>query len=108
MAQAPISTHLPPDTKPTKASIAYGHRALPKLNEELRSEDLTTRQKALMALCDLMHDPEYVYQAIDIGCLESLKALLKDINDLVRIKATEVLYIMAIHTMGRSSDGKEE
>ena len=35
------------------------------------------------------------------GCLESLKALLKDNNDMVRIKTTEVLYIMATHNVGR-------
>ncbi|KAB0407360.1 hypothetical protein E2I00_016726, partial [Balaenoptera physalus] len=89
MAHAQISKYLPPDINPTQAAIAYGCRALPKLNEELQSEDLLTRQKALMALCDLMHDPEHVYTAIRIGCLESLKALLKDTNDLVRIKTTE-------------------
>ncbi|XP_008695740.2 radial spoke head 14 homolog [Ursus americanus] len=97
MAHARSSMYLPPDINPAQAAIAYGCRALPKLNEELQSEDLLTRQKALMALCDLMHDPEHVYVAIDIGCLESLKALLKDNNDMVRIKTTEVLYIMATH-----------
>ncbi|XP_061025757.1 radial spoke head 14 homolog [Eubalaena glacialis] len=101
MAQAQISKYLPPDINPTQAAIAYGCRALPKLNEELQSEDLLTRQKAVMALCDLMHDPEHVYTAIRIGCLESLKALLKDTNDLVRIKTTEVLYVMATHNVGR-------
>lgn len=101
MAQARISMYLPPDINPTQAAIAYGCRALPKLNKELQSLDLLTRQKALMALCDLMHDPEHVYIAIDIGCLESLKALLKDADDMVRIKATEVLYIMATHNVGR-------
>ncbi|KAM8918512.1 radial spoke head 14 homolog isoform 1-T2 [Lycaon pictus] len=101
MSHARVSTYLPPDINPAQASIAYGCRALPKLNEELQSEDLLTRQKALMALCDLMHDPEHVYAAIDIGCLESLKALLKDNNDMVRIKATEVLSIMATHNVGR-------
>ncbi|XP_006750181.1 radial spoke head 14 homolog, partial [Leptonychotes weddellii] len=101
MAHARISMYLPPDINPAQAAIAYGCRALPKLNEELQSEDLLTRQKALMALCDLMHDPEHVYVAIDIGCLESLKALLKDSNDMVRIKTTEVLYIMATHNVGR-------
>lgn len=35
------------------------------------------------------------------GCLESLKALLKDTNDLVRIKTTEVLCVMATHNVGR-------
>ncbi|XP_006908756.1 radial spoke head 14 homolog [Pteropus alecto] len=101
MAHARISTYLPPDIDPTQAAIAYGCRALPKLNEELQSEDLLTRQKALMALCDLMHDPEHVYVAINIGCLESLKALLKDTNSMVRIKTTEVLHIMATHNVGR-------
>ncbi|KAM7234618.1 hypothetical protein CapIbe_014776 [Capra ibex] len=101
MADAKISTYLPPNVNPTQAAIAYGCRALPKLNEELQSDDLLTRQKALMALCDLMHDPEHVYTAISIGCLESLKALLKDTNDLVRIKTTEVLCVMATHNVGR-------
>ncbi|XP_006157240.1 radial spoke head 14 homolog [Tupaia chinensis] len=101
MADARISMYLPPDVNPAQAAIAYGCRALPKLNEELQSEDLVTRQKALMALCDLMHDPEYVYEAINIGCLKSLKALLKDDDDMVRIKTTEVLYIMATHNVGR-------
>ncbi|KAM5226596.1 radial spoke head 14 homolog isoform 1-T4 [Hipposideros larvatus] len=101
MAHARIAMYCLPDINPTQAAIAYGCRALPKLNEELQSEDLLTRQKALMALCDLMHDPEHVYIAIDIGCLESLKALLKDTNNMVRIKATEVLCIMATHNVGR-------
>ncbi|XP_070132124.1 radial spoke head 14 homolog isoform X3 [Equus caballus] len=101
MASAQISMYLPPDVNPSQAAIAYGCRALPKLNKELQSEDLLTRQKALMALCDLVHDPEHVYVAIDIGCLESLKALLKDTNDMVRLKTTEVLYIMATHNVGR-------
>ncbi|KAI4557588.1 hypothetical protein MJT46_014267 [Ovis ammon polii x Ovis aries] len=101
MADAKISMYLPPNVNPTQAAIAYGCHALPKLNEELQSDDLLTRQKALMALCDLMHDPEHVYTAISIGCLESLKALLKDTNDLVRIKTTEVLCVMATHNVGR-------
>jgi hypothetical protein len=67
MAHARISMYMPPDIDPTKAAIAYGCRALSKLNEELQSRDLLTRQKALVALCDLMHDPEYVYEAINIG-----------------------------------------
>ncbi|KAL6085546.1 hypothetical protein STEG23_004972 [Scotinomys teguina] len=102
MADARISMYMPPDIDLTKAAIAYGCRALPKLNEELQSKTLQTRQKALVALCDLMHDPEYVYQAIKIGFLGNLKALLRDEDNLVRIKTTEVLYIMATHNIGRT------
>ncbi|XP_002743661.1 radial spoke head 14 homolog isoform X1 [Callithrix jacchus] len=101
MAQSGNSMELPININAAQVTTAYGHRALPKLNEELQSEDLQTRQKALMALCDLMHDPEYIYKAMNIGCMENLKALLKDRNSMVRIKTTEVLYIMASHSVGR-------
>lgn len=38
---------------------------------------------------------------VSTGCLESLKVLLKDEDNLVRIKTTEVLHIMATHNIGR-------
>lgn len=97
MAHARISMYMPPDIDPTKAAIAYGCRALPKLNEELQSETLLTRQKALVALCDLMHDPEYVYEAINIGesvipqpvttgCLVGLRHRMALVEELLPIK----------------------
>ncbi|XP_053557971.1 radial spoke head 14 homolog [Bombina bombina] len=101
MAQARISSSLPPNIDHTKASVAFGERALPKLNEELKDPELITRQRSLMALCDLVHDPENVYKALRLGFLEGLKNLLYDEDGTVRQKTTEVLYIMARHSMGR-------
>ncbi|XP_053849816.1 radial spoke head 14 homolog [Vidua macroura] len=101
MAQPRISAYLPPDIDPTKAALAFGRRALPKLNEELQSPELLTQQRALMALCDLVHDPEKVYQAIALGFLDSLKTLLVHQDQTVRQKTTEVLSIMALHSIGR-------
>ncbi|XP_053938657.1 radial spoke head 14 homolog [Cuculus canorus] len=101
MAHARISANLPPDIDPTKAPVAFGQRALPKLNEELQSLDLLTQQRALMALCDLVHDPEKVYQAIAVGFLDNLKTLLQHHDCIVRQKTTEILYIMAMHNIGR-------
>ncbi|NXU82536.1 RSP14 protein, partial [Xiphorhynchus elegans] len=101
MAHARISAYLPPDIDPTKAALAFGRRALPKLNEELQSPELLTQQRALMALCDLAHDPEKVYQAVEIGFIDNLKALLGHPDSVVRQKTTEVLYLMTMHSVGR-------
>ncbi|NWS67876.1 RSP14 protein, partial [Crotophaga sulcirostris] len=101
MAHARISANLPPDIDPSKAAVAFGLRALPKLNEELQSPELLTQQQALMALCDLVHDPEKVWQAIGVGFLDNLKTLLRHHDTTVRQKTTEILYIMAMHNVGR-------
>ncbi|NXL59307.1 RSP14 protein, partial [Chordeiles acutipennis] len=101
MAHTRISDNLPPDIDPTKAPIAFGKRAIPKLNEELQSPELLTQQRALMALCDLMHDPEKLYQAIEVGFLDNLKTLLLHHDSTVRQKTTEILYVMAMHNVGR-------
>jgi len=101
MAHTVISAKLPPDIDPTKAQLAYGDRALPKLNEELNDGELKTRQKALMALCDVVHNPEYVKQTIKCSIVESLKNLLADPDAVVRMKATEVLLIISGHAVGR-------
>ncbi|NWW72830.1 RSP14 protein, partial [Climacteris rufus] len=101
MAQPRISACLPPDVDPSKAPLAFGRRALPKLREELQCPELLRQQRALMALCDLVHDAEKAYQAIALGFLDKLKTLLEHHDRTVRQKTTEVLSTMAMHSVGR-------
>ncbi|CAB4023309.1 radial spoke head 14 homolog [Paramuricea clavata] len=103
MAGTVISNRLPPNIDITKAPLAYGQRALPKLNRELNGDDLLTKHRALMSLCDILHDPENISQALRVGIVSSLKKLLSDIDATVRHKTTEVLYIIAGHASGRDA-----
>ena len=36
-------------------------------NRELNSPDLLTRQRALMSLCDVMHNPEKISEGLRVG-----------------------------------------
>ncbi|XP_041459828.1 radial spoke head 14 homolog [Lytechinus variegatus] len=103
MATTRITTQLPPNIDVTKAPLAYGDRALPKLNRELKDPELITRQRALRTLCDCLHDPENIAEALKVGVAESLKALLSDQDGTVRHKTTEALYIISGHNIGRDA-----
>ncbi|XP_061417254.1 radial spoke head 14 homolog [Lethenteron reissneri] len=96
------SVQMPPDVDPTKATLAFGDRALPRLCRELQGPELLTRQRALMALCDLVHEPEMAYEAVRVGCLECLRSLLVDEDATVRCKTTEALSIMVSHSITRT------
>ncbi|MCJ8735489.1 hypothetical protein PDJAM_G00247100 [Pangasius djambal] len=103
MASTRISERLPPLVDPSRAPVAFGRRALPRLMTELQAEERKIRQGALCSLCDLLHDPERAYEALHHGCLERLKELLKDEDGVVRTKTTEVLYQLVTHSVGREA-----
>ncbi|KAE8277042.1 Radial spoke head 14-like protein [Larimichthys crocea] len=53
---------------PSRAPVAFGRRAVPQLFEELQQRpEAARRHRALNSLCDLMHDPERVYQTVTGG-----------------------------------------
>ncbi|XP_063685301.1 radial spoke head 14 homolog isoform X1 [Bolinopsis microptera] len=103
MATTRITTALPPNIDITKAELAYGEHMLPKLNRQLQDSTLITRQRALNALCDVLHNPEHVSAALKVGMAKSLKKLLGDSDGTVRWKATEVLFICSNHAIGRDA-----
>uniref|UniRef100_A0A3B4WR37 Radial spoke head 14 homolog n=1 Tax=Seriola lalandi dorsalis TaxID=1841481 RepID=A0A3B4WR37_SERLL len=88
---------------PTRAPLAFGRRAVPQLFEQLQRPETGTRLRALASLCDLIHDPERLYQTVKGGFLERLKVLLKDEDPSVRARTCELLHLLTAHSVGRYS-----
>ncbi|XP_034728516.1 radial spoke head 14 homolog isoform X2 [Etheostoma cragini] len=88
---------------PSRAPVAFGRRAVPQLFEELQQPEADWRLRALASLCDLMHDPERIYQTVNGGFLEQLKVLFEDEHSSVRTKACELLHLMTAHSIGRQA-----
>lgn len=107
MAAAQITAKYPPNIDVTKAPLAYGKRALPRLYHELTGTDLLTKQRAARSLCDYLHDPENIAAALRVELARTLKRLLTDKDPTVRTKVTECLYVIAQHNIGRDAILKE-
>ncbi|CAH8531555.1 unnamed protein product [Schistosoma margrebowiei] len=103
MALAIISLKPPPNVDPTKATLAYGRLAIKRINRELKDTDLITRQRAVKALCDYLHDPEHIEEAINEGTICSLSFLLKDPDIPCRGYSTECFVIICQHAIGRTA-----
>lgn len=103
MAKCVITAHYPNQIDITKTTLAFGDRAVPRLNRELNDDTLLTRQRALRSLCDYLHDPEHIAVCIREGITRSLKALLKDEDSFVRYKAAECLYVFSCNSNGRTA-----
>ncbi|XP_074527033.1 radial spoke head 14 homolog [Halichoeres trimaculatus] len=86
-----------------RAPVAFGLRAVPRLFEDLQGPDSGGRLRALTSLCDLMHDPERVYQTVNGGFLGQFKGLLEDEDPSVRTKTCELLDVLTGHNIGRQA-----
>ncbi|KAM7415521.1 hypothetical protein PAMA_017840 [Pampus argenteus] len=87
----------------TRAPVAFGRWAVPQLFGELQQPEAASRQRALASLCDLMHDPERLYQAVTGGFLRQLEVLLKDEDPSVRTKTCKLLHLLTAHSIGRQA-----
>uniref|UniRef100_A0A669EWU3 Uncharacterized protein n=1 Tax=Oreochromis niloticus TaxID=8128 RepID=A0A669EWU3_ORENI len=94
-------------TDPTRAPVAFGRRAVPQLFGELQRAGAAARLRALTSLCDLVHEPERLYQAVTGGFLKQLKVLFRDEDPSVRAKTCELLHLLTSHSIGSFSDRRE-
>lgn len=104
MAKCIITSHYPNQIDITKTPLAFGDRAVPRLNRELQDvSNLLTRQRALRSLCDYLHDPEHIAVCIHEGIPASLKFVLKDKDAFCRFKSAECLYVLSCNSNGRKA-----
>lgn len=87
----------------TRSALAYAERGMPKLRAELACDELITRQKALVTMCDMMHSTERVHEAVRCGCLQQIIQLLNDADETIRFKSISVLKTVLQHTVGRDA-----
>uniref|UniRef100_A0A3B3TMN6 Radial spoke head 14 homolog n=1 Tax=Poecilia latipinna TaxID=48699 RepID=A0A3B3TMN6_9TELE len=92
-----------PVMDPNRAPVAFGRRAVPQLFEQLQVQDPAHKVRALTSLCDLVHEPERLYQTVTGGFLKQLQVLLQDDDAAVRSKTCELLHLVMNHSIGRSA-----
>ncbi|XP_030579519.1 radial spoke head 14 homolog [Archocentrus centrarchus] len=88
---------------PTRAPVAYGRWAVPQLFRKLQQPGAEGRLRALASLCDLVHEPERLYQTVNGGFLNQLKVLFGDEDPAVRAKTCELLHLLTSHSIGRQA-----
>ncbi|CAF1111256.1 unnamed protein product [Brachionus calyciflorus] len=103
MANCLIPDHYPNQIDITRTPLAFGDRAVPRLNRELNDSILLTRQRALRSLCDYLHDPEHIASCISEEIPTSLKQLLSDVDPFCRYKSAECLYVLSCNSNGRNA-----
>lgn len=104
MANCIQPAHYPNQIDITRTPLAFGDRAVPRLNRELQDKDtLLNRQRALRSLCDYLHDPEHIASCIREGIPASLKELLSDKDTFCRYKSAECLFVLSCNSNGRKA-----
>ncbi|KAJ8922498.1 hypothetical protein NQ315_007528 [Exocentrus adspersus] len=84
----------------THRPLAYGRLAIPKLRRELHHKDEEVVIAALLSLCDLCHDPEKAYEAVNLKIIDRMVPLVLHQNAAIRERTANALQILARHTVG--------
>ncbi|XP_071450072.1 radial spoke head 14 homolog [Hetaerina americana] len=89
-----------PNNDITRAEIAYGRWALPQLLKGLHAENIERCLIAIDSLSNLFHDPEKLYEAVELKILDRIHELLKSAKAIIREAALIALGIACNHYVG--------
>lgn len=104
LPRAPVC--LPPHLDPTKSELAFEERMLPKLNRECQSADTNDCQRALNSLTNIVHSPEKIAEAIQVGLYDTIGGLLASSDCMCRNLSSEIFSVMCTHNIARTASIK--
>ncbi|KAF7281804.1 radial spoke head 14 homolog [Rhynchophorus ferrugineus] len=88
---------------PTRRPEGFGKYAMPKLRRELHDKDTEVVTAALVTLCDLTHDPERAYEAINLKIHERIVNLVTHELSEIRERSAHLLTILAGLAAGKEA-----
>nr|CAD7405468.1 unnamed protein product [Timema poppensis] len=92
-----------PHVDVTRAKVAFGRWALPKLRRELHDEDPLVVNQAINSLADLIHDPEKSFEAIRLHFVPRLVDLMVHKDAFLRKRCAEIMTTLASQAVGREA-----
>nr|CAH7722130.1 unnamed protein product [Callosobruchus chinensis] len=87
----------------TRRPLGFGRVAMPKLRRELHHKNEDTVIAAIESLCDLVHDPERGYEAINLRIVNRLMDLVAHENAAIREKTCKTLTVLAGLAAGKEA-----
>uniref|UniRef100_A0A1B6E9H8 Condensin complex subunit 1 C-terminal domain-containing protein n=3 Tax=Clastoptera arizonana TaxID=38151 RepID=A0A1B6E9H8_9HEMI len=92
-----------PHVDVTRAKVAFGDRAIPKLRKELRNRNILVVKQALCSLLDMAHDPEKAVQIISLNVIPWLEKLMKSDDSFIRKTVLQILRVISDQPRGKCS-----
>ncbi|KAI8908308.1 armadillo-type protein [Gorgonomyces haynaldii] len=96
-----LRSELPLNIDPTRQHLAYGLLQIPKLVSEMDSIQLVDKQRALVLMSQLLHDPQTIALAIKEKIIRILSNFLVSKDLVSRQKASECIALISRHHRGR-------
>ncbi|CAG2059811.1 unnamed protein product [Timema podura] len=101
--QSTIPNIYGPHVDVTRAKVAFGRWALPKLRRELHDDDPLIVSQAINSLADLIHDPEKSFEAIRLHFVPRLVDLMVHKDAFLRKRCAEIMTTLASQAVGREA-----
>lgn len=85
----------------TRRPLGFGRIAMTKLRKELHNDDPVVVVAAIESICDLVHDSERAFEAINVKVIQRLESLIRHPDPVIRERTNRTFAIFARLAAGR-------